>query len=290
MFKLNVSQAKGITIDAPEKLVTRQHTPLPPANSMQPNCQQATVLRQLIIDEFSVNKVIFSTKTDIKDKTLYVDQTLINPLLQESPLVKKATIDIIEPNNRNILTNSIMDIIPIATKVSGSIGEGRTRYLSGVVIFLTGTDEDGRQIAEFGSSHGILSEKVKFGMSGTPDATDIILRFDVILERGTGMERRGPLAAHQVCDFFLENIRRVLRGLPATAVVKSATFEDTRRQGKPRILIVKQLCGQGAMHDNILLPTESAGVQGGKSIIDLGNIPVMLTPNEVKDGGIHSLT
>lgn len=292
MFKLNVSQAKGITIDAPEKLlvVPRQRVLSAPTENIQLNNQQTTVLRKLIIEEFSVNKVILGTKTDIKNKTLYVDQTLINPLLEANTLVKKLTIDIIEPNYRNIQTNSIMDIIPIATKVSGSIGYGKTRYLSGVVIFLTGIDEDGRQISEFGSSHGILAEKVKFGMPGTPDAKDIILRLDVVLQRGTGMERRGPLSAHELCDSFIDNIRTMLRTLPAKEAVKSSTFEDKRRQGKPRILIVKQLCGQGAMHDNILLPTEPAGVQGGKSIIDLGNVPVMLTPNEIKDGGIHSLT
>lgn len=290
MFKLNVSQGKGITIDAPEKLMTKQHTQTTPIGTIPPVNHQAAVLRQLIIDEFSINKVILGTKTDISDKTLYVDQTFITSLLQDNTLVKKAAIDIITPNYRNIQTNSIMDIIPIVTKVSGSIGYGRTRYLSGVVIFLTGTDEDGRQIAEFGSSHGILSEKVKFGMPGTPDAKDIILRMDVVLARGTGMERRGPLAAHQLCDSFIENIRAVLRTLPSKEIVRTTAFEDKRRQNKPRILIVKQLCGQGAMHDNILLPAEPAGVQGGKSIIDLGNIPIMLTPNEIKDGGIHSLT
>lgn len=294
MFKLNVNQAKGITIDAPEKLVNgvqqqRIQSRLA-ANRIQRADSQAAVLRQLILDEFRINQVRFGPKTDIRDQTLYVDQTLVNPILQEIPLVKKVTIDIIDNESRNIQTNSIMDIIPIATKISGSIGDGRTRYLSGVVIFLTGVDEGGRQIAEFGSSHGILSEKVKFGMPGTPDAKDIILRMDVVLERGTGMERQGPIAAHQVCDFFLEPIRAVLRTLPAKEAINSMIFEDTRRSGKPRILIVKQLCGQGAMHDNILLPAEPAGVQGGKSIIDLGNIPVMLTPNEVKDGGIHSLT
>lgn len=292
MLKLDVSQAKGITIDVPEKLLTaqRQRTQSAPTESIQLDNQQTTVLRKLIIEEFSVNKVTLGTKTDIKDKTLYVDQTLIIPLLRENTLVKKVTIDIIEPNYRNIQTNSIMDIIPIATKVSGSIGYGKTRYLSGVVIFLTGIDEDGRQIAEFGSSHGILSERVKFGMPGTPDAKDIILRMDVVLQKGTGMERRGPISAHQLCDSFIETIRAVLRTLPAKEVVKTTVFEDKRRWGKPRILIVKQLCGQGAMHDNILLPTEPAGVQGGKSIIDLGNIPIILTPNEIKDGGIHSLT
>lgn len=44
------------------------------------------------------------------------------------------------------------------------------------------------------------------------------------------------------------------------------------------------------MHDNIICPTEPSGVPGGQKNVDLGNIPVMLSPNEVLDGGIHALT
>ena len=44
------------------------------------------------------------------------------------------------------------------------------------------------------------------------------------------------------------------------------------------------------MHEKILLPTEPAGVAGGRRDIDLGNMPVVLSPNEVRDGGLHALT
>jgi D-proline reductase (dithiol) PrdA len=47
--------------------------------------------------------------------------------------------------------------------------------------------------------------------------------------------------------------------------------------------------GQGAMHDNLLVPTEPCGVQGGEKNVDMGNVPVVLSPNEVLDGGIHAL-
>ncbi len=48
--------------------------------------------------------------------------------------------------------------------------------------------------------------------------------------------------------------------------------------------------GQGAMHDNLILPLEPVGVIGAKPNVDLGNVPVMLAPTEVLDGGIHALT
>lgn len=44
------------------------------------------------------------------------------------------------------------------------------------------------------------------------------------------------------------------------------------------------------MHDNLILPIEPVGVLGGKPNVDLGNIPIMLSPLEVLDGGIHALT
>ena len=33
-----------------------------------------------------------------------------------------------------------------------------------------------------------------------------------------------------------------------------------------------------------MFPEEPSGVEGGRSIIDMGNMPVMITPNEYRDG------
>ncbi|ADL08415.1 glycine/sarcosine/betaine reductase component B subunit [Thermosediminibacter oceani] len=292
MFKISVKQAKSITMEMPEKLAqmalrekpqqskSKAVTPLPKEN----------VLRTLIWREFSVNNVQISNNTKIVDNTLYLDGALAQQALSINPLVKKVTIDVIKPGQHDVFTNTIMDIMPIATKVEGKMGEGITHCLRGVVVFLTGIDEAGRQIAEFGSSHGILKDKVAFGMPGTPKIDEIVLRIDVVIEKGAGMERRGPLAAHQVCDWILDHIRRELKKMPPQEAVFTQEFKDIRREGRPKVLIVKELGGQGAMHEKIIMPSEPGGVRGGKSIIDLGNVPVILTPNEVKDGGIHSMT
>ena len=52
----------------------------------------------------------------------------------------------------------------------------------------------------------------------------------------------------------------------------------------------KEIMGQGAMHDNLILPVEPVGVLGAKPNVDLGNVPVMVSPLEVLDGCIHALT
>ena len=205
------------------------------------------------------------------------------------PLVKKVEMDVITPEQRHVFTNTIMDVMPVAVKRSGKIGEGETAVLDGVVFCLTGKDENDVQVHEFGSSEGFLDEKIAFGRPGAPDQGDIIVRVNVIVEANTGMERRGPLAAHTACDFIIQSIRDVIRET-AEPASSEAVHNDIRRPSLPRVALVKEIMGQGAMHDNILLPNEPAGVTGGQKNVDLGNVPVMLSANEVRDGGIHALT
>ena len=47
--------------------------------------------------------------------------------------------------------------------------------------------------------------------------------------------------------------------------------------------------GKGAMYDTHLFAKEPSGVEGGRSIIDMGNMPVLVTPNEYRDGIIRSM-
>ena len=67
-------------------------------------------------------------------------------------------------------------------------------------------------------------------------------------------------------------------------------LEQCRRPGKPKVVVVKEIMGQGAMHDNLLLPVEPVGTLGAKPNVDLGNVPVMFNPLEILDGAVHALT
>lgn len=53
-----------------------------------------------------------------------------------------------------------MDILPISVKVLGNLGEGITHTITGAYVMITGVDEEGTQVAEFGSSEGILAERL----------------------------------------------------------------------------------------------------------------------------------
>ena len=41
-------------------------------------------------------------------------------------------------------------------------------------------------------------------------------------------------------------------------------------------------CWSGAMYDTYLFPDEPSGAHGGRSIIEMNNMPVFLTPNEYR--------
>ena len=240
--------------------------------------------------EFAVKKVELGKETSFKDGVLTIREELCKEALKADPLVKKLEMDIITPNNRHVYSNTIMDVIPVATKVEGQLGEGITHILNGMVFILTGVDEAGIQVHEFGSCEGYLDEKIIYGKPGCPDQDDIIVRVHAIIQDKTGMERRGPYAAHKACDVIIQEIRKVLKETPAGEAEKEETFNQVKRHGRPRVLLVKEIMGQGAMHDNVMLPTEPAGVHGGRQNVDLGNVPVVLSVNEVRDGGIHALT
>ena len=70
------------------------------------------------------------------------------------------------------------------------LGEGATRVLDGVVMMLTGTDEGGVQIGEFGSSEGYLDENIMWGRPGCPDKGEIFIKGNIVVQEKTNMERQ----------------------------------------------------------------------------------------------------
>jgi D-proline reductase (dithiol) PrdA len=245
--------------------------------------------RSLTHKFYAVRSVVIGERTAFASGVLTIDGRLTETARAADPLVKKVEIDVIMPGGRHVYTNTMMDVMPVAVKRAGKIGEGETAVLDGVVFCLTGMDENGVQVHEFGSSEGYLDEKTAFGRPGAPDADDIIVRVNVVIEANTGMERRGPLAAHTACDAVVQSVRDAIR-TTAELEASETVYRGVRRRGLPRVVLVKEIMGQGAMHDNILLPNEPAGVAGGQKNVDLGNVPVMLSANEVRDGGVHALT
>ncbi len=247
------------------------------------------VIRTLTKKHIKITDAEIGSKTFIKDGKITIDGSIVEKAILEDPLCKSMKLDVIHPNERHRYTETIMDVCPIATKVEGELGSGVTKVADGVVFMLTGVDEDGVQVHEFGSSEGFLDEKMYFGHPGCADENDIIIRCHVVIQRLSGMTRPGPFAAHKCQDYVIQAVRDELKKYDGE-VVREEICEDVRRPGNPRVVLVKEIMGQGAMHDNVICPTEPCGILGGQKNVDCGNVPIILTPNQVRDGSIHALT
>jgi len=253
--------------------------------------QEEKVIRSLTRKHFKVTEVKRGPETKFDGTVLYIREGIEEEAAASQRLVNSLKIDIITPDNYHTYSETIMDVQPIATKEGDAeIGTGVTRVLDGVVMMVSGTDANGVQIGEFGSSEGYLDENIMWGRPGCPEKGEIFIKTEVIIKEGTNMERPGPLAAHTATDVITQEIREALKKLDESLVVDTEEFVQVRRPGKKKVVIVKEIMGQGAMHDNLILPVEPVGILGGKPNVDLGNVPVMTSPLEVLDGCIHALT
>lgn len=283
---LNVAQGMGVAPVAPvaenAEAVEVKAEPV----------QEAKAMRSLTKKHFKIEKVVFAEETKIDGTTLYLrtPEELTKEAVNSEELVVDMKLEIITPAEYNKYSETIMDVQPIATKEEGDIGEGVTRVIDGVIMMVTGTDENGVQIGEFGSSEGVLETNIMWGRPGAPDKGDIFIKTQVTVKAGTNMERPGPLAAHCASDYITQEIREALKKAEESLVVDTEELTQYRRPGKKKVVVVKEIMGQGAMHDNLILPVEPVGTLGAKPNVDLGNVPVVLSPLEVLDGGIHALT
>lgn len=250
------------------------------------------IMRQVRHDHLKIENVQFGNETKIEGTTLYIrnKKALCEEASDTEELVLDIDLDIITPDQYGEYSETIMDVQPLATKMEGEIGEGITRVLDGVVFVVTGTDANGVQIGEFGSSEGELDQNIMWGRPGAPDKGDIFIKTKVTIQAKANMERPGPLAAHCASDYIAQEIRDAIKKADDNLVVSHEDIIQKRHPYNKKVLIVKEIMGQGAMHDNLIMPVEPVGTLGAKPNVDLGNIPVMLAPTEVLDGGIHALT
>lgn len=251
--------------------------------------QKVKDLRRLVIKAFHIKSIEEGLENSVSSDGKMKVCTEVVKINEEKSAIDKIEISVIKPKEHNRWTNSIMDIVPISTKVLGKLGEGITHTLTGVYVILTGVDVNGIQTAEFGSSEGILADKLYLGRAGTPSPDDYLISFDVTFKAGMGQERCGVTEAHKKCDEFIQKFRDQMKKFKGEECTERHEYHDIVRVGKKRVLIVKQVAGQGAMYDTHLFGNEPSGVEGGRSIIDMGNMPVLVTPNEYRDGIIRSM-
>lgn len=240
---------------------------------------------RLQIKVFHIDEVKLGLKTKIDNHIL----NLSSEIEYDKKIFEKVEIKIIKPGMHNIYVNTIMDIIPISTKVLGRVGEGITHTLTGVYALLTGANGEGHQMHEFGSSEGILAEQLVLNKAGTPASSDYLIHIDVIIKNGLDFDRQLATTIFELADRYLQNIRELMKLLSGRDADEVHEYFNKKNPGKPKVALVKEVAGQGMMYDNQLFSAEPSGMDKGLSIIDMQNMPILLTPNEYRDGAIRAM-
>ena len=295
-LKIHIGEGKDINLEIPVGALGATgeavaEVPAAVAATAEAPVEEEKVVGTLTRRHIKITEVKRGPETKIEGTTLYIREGIEAEVIANQELVKDFHLEIITPDQYHTYSETIMDVQPIATKEGEAIiGEGATRVLDGVVMMLTGTDEGGVQIGEFGSSEGYLDENIMWGRPGCPDKGEIFIKGNIVVQEKTNMERRGPMAAHTAFDIITQEIREVMKELDDSFIVEDEELKSIRRPGKKKVVIVKEIMGQGAMHDNFILPVEPVGILGARANVDLGNVPVCVSPLEVLDGCIHALT
>ena len=301
MLKIHIGEGKDIDLEIPVGAlgnggaavaeIPAAQAAVAGAAAPAAEAEEEKVVRTLTRKHFKITEVKRGPETKIEGTTLYIREGIEQEVIDNQELVKDFHLEIIPPDKYHTYSETIMDVQPIATKEGDAdLGTGVTRVLDGVVMMLTGTDEGGVQIGEFGSSEGYLDENIMWGRPGCPDKGEIFIKGNIVIQEKTNMERRGPMAAHTAFDVITQEIREVMKELDESLVAETQELKQVRRPGKKKVVIVKEIMGQGAMHDNFILPVEPVGILGARANVDLGNVPVCVSPLEVLDGCIHALT
>lgn len=245
---------------------------------------------KLTIRGFHIHEVKKGVENIVKwDGTMTVCPDVADEICAKEPLIEAITIRIIQPDEHNQYTNTVMDVIPLSTKVLGKVGEGVTHTLTGVYVLLTGVDTAGRQVTNAGGSNGIIKDTIAWGRAGTPLESDILVSFDVVLKEGTWAKREGPDAAHRACDMFCQIFREQMKKFNGNRCTEKHIFQEKYEPGRKDVVIVKQVSGQGAVYDTRMFGKEPMGFASGKSVIDMSCMPVIVTPNEFRDGIMRAM-
>ena len=153
----------------------------------------------------------------------------------------------------------------------------------------TGVDTEGKQAHEFGSSEGNLKDMLYLNRAGTPADDDYIISFDITFRKGMGQERHAIIDAYKMVEEWMGTFREQLKKFEGTKCTERHEYYDRIRQGQKKVLVIKEMISHGAMLDTWIFPDQPSGVEGGKSLIDYGGTPIMLTPNEFRDGAIKAM-
>ena len=90
---------------------------------------------RLTVKAYPVTELCYGDENRVTvDGRMTVCKNIADKILAQEPLIKEIDIRIIMPDEHQQHTNTVMDVIPLATKVLGRVGEGITHTLTGVYV------------------------------------------------------------------------------------------------------------------------------------------------------------
>ena len=233
-LKIHIGEGKDINLEIPvgalgatgEAVAEVPAAAVAATATAEAPVEETKVVGTLTRRHIKITEVKRGPETKIEGTTLYIREGIEAEVIANQELVKDFHLEIITPDQYHTYSETIMDVQPIATKEGDAIlGEGATRVLDGVVMMLTGTDEGGVQIGEFGSSEGYLDENIMWGRPGCPDKGEIFIKGNIVVQEKTNMERRGPMAAHTAFDIITQEIREVMKEKGAQVHLISSLYD-----------------------------------------------------------------
>ncbi len=251
--------------------------------------EKSRTLGRLTRKEFHIKEIRFGEKTSISGGILTIQRGIEQKIIAFESRIKKIEVNIVLPGEHDFFVNSNLDYSPIACKVRGELGEGVTHLLTGVSVMLTGIEDTSSfQPSNIGSSEGILKDRVVLDQAGTPGADDILLHIDIVFKEGEGRTAEGIMAGHRAADLIVQEIRKEMQTIDDMPYTR-LEYKDVEKPGRAKVMLVKIVSGLGNMYDTAIFPNEPGGFLGAHNMMDSKNLPYVITPNQCRDGVIHSL-
>ena len=127
-----------------------------------------------------------------------------------------------------------------------------------------------------------------YDRAGTPSKDDYLIHVDFLFREGEGRTAEGIMAAHACTDRIVQEVRRELAKLENMRYEREELL-DIAKPERPKVIQVKIVSGLGNMYDTAMFPYEPGGFLGSHNMMDSKNVPYAVTPNQGRDGVIHSL-
>lgn len=181
----------------------------------------------------------------------------------------------IKKPGEDFFLGKVIDILPLSAKRGDDIGEGITAVVDNGVLLLS---------ADEGEKNTLLSEQLEYDHSGTFTENDFVLHLSCKTDIDTGRE---------LADNVLDEVRKALRKISEAELIKYSKDQGMtyrRHEGKPKILVVKELNAKTVENNHVLGKYQPTSLKKVKNLLKEKKKVRDYSPLEILDGVIINQT